>query len=728
MSSGGAHRQRSGRMRIAQLAFAARAPRATAAAARTLVAVAVAVAALALGTAATAAQADPSPALYRTQRLCEARSPGAASCEGVRLVARSLTSADLRSAAARQAREAAGGQGPAVTNKTPPGGGLGPESLHAAYALPNETFTGTTQTIAVVDAYNDPTAEADLGVYDKHYGLPPCTKANRCFNKVNQSGKTGPLPASNGEWAVEESLDVDMAHAICESCHVLLVEADNEEFEALGTAVDTAVSMGATEISNSYAGVEGSYVTAANAAYDHPGVVITASSGDCGYRDEACGGAAANFPADSPDVVAVGGTALSQSGEAWTSTVWEDGGSDCAATFTAQPWQQDVAHFSETGCGTARASADVAADADPWTGVEVYDSTPAGNGDPTGWIILGGTSASSPIVASEFGLAGGAHGVEFPAATLYSNIGDASALTDVTSGHNGTCSKTICKAAAGYDGPTGVGSPYGLGAFAKAGSPVDTAAPTISGTDEQGQTLSVGNGTWTNSPTSYAEQWLECDSAGTSCKQIAGATAATYTLVAGNVGKVIRVQETAGNAAGSGSPAVSAPSATVISDKPVISSFTPTSGLTGSTVQIKGTAFTGATKVRFDNLSATFTVLSSTEIEATVPNGAAAGTISVSTPVATGSSSTRFTPTFSLVSFSPARATASSTVLITGLGFTKTAEVFFDGTRAQTTWLAPTKLKAIVPAEAGSGPITVEDGLAPAGVVAGYRAFTVTTE
>ena len=510
---------------------------------------------------------------------------------------------------------------------------------------------------------------------------------------------------------------------------MLLVEADNEEFEALGTAVDTAVRMGATEVSNSYAGAEESYVTTANAAYDHPGVAITASSGDCGYRDEACRSAAANFPADSPDVVAVGGTALSQSGETWTSTVWEGGGSDCSTMFTAQPWQQDVAHFSQTGCGSARASADVAADADPWTGVEVYDSTPAGNGDPTGWIILGGTSASSPIVASEFGLAGGAHGVEYPAATLYSNIGDSSALTDVTSGHNGTCvSLTICKAAVGYDGPTGVGSPYGLGAFAQAGSPVDTAAPTISGTDEQAQTLSVGDGTWTGSPTSYGEQWLECDSAGTSCKEIAGATAATYTLVAGNVGKTIRVQETASNATGSGSPAVSAPSATIISDKPVISSFTPTSGLTGSTVQIKGTAFTGATKVRFDNLSATFTVRSSTEIEATVPSGTAAGGIIVTTPLASGSSSSRFTPTFSLVSFSPARATASSTVLITGVGFTKSAEVLFDGTRAQTTWLAPTKLKAVVPAEAGSGPITVENGLALAGVVASDSDFTVTTE
>jgi len=709
MSSGGAH-QRRRRMSIAVglLTIAALVPCAATAASAT---------------------ASPSPALYRTQRLCEARRPGAASCEGVRLVAKSLSSANLRSDAVRQAREAAAGASPAVTNKTPPGGGLGPAELHLAYALPDQTFTGTTQTIAVIDAYNDPTAEADLGVYDKYYGLPACTKGDGCFNKLNQSGKTSPLPRTNGEWAVEESLDVDMAHAICQSCHVLLVEANNEEFEPLGTAVDTAVRIGATEISNSYAGVEEPDVTAANAAYDHPGVVITASSGDCGYRDEACAGAAAaNFPAGSPDVIAVGGTELSGSGETWTSTVWEDGGSDCATQFSAQLWQQDVANFSETGCGSARASADVAADADPWTGVEVYDSTLAGNGDPTGWIILGGTSASSPIVASEFGLAGGAHGAEYPAATLYSNIGNASDLIDVVSGHNGSCSKTICKAAAGYDGPTGVGSPRGLGAFARAGSPEETALPTVSGTDEQGQALSVSHGTWTTSPTSYAEQWLECSSAGTSCVEIKAATGSTYTLLAGDVGKTIRVQEIATNGTASGSPAVSAASATVISGVPVISGFTPTTGQTGATVRITGTAFAGATKVRFDNLSATFTVLSGTEIEATVPSGAAAGKVSVTTAVATASSAAKFTPTFSLVSFSPARATANSNVLITGIGFTASTEVFFDGTRAQATWISPTKIKAIVPAEAGSGPITVENGLAPAGVVSSAANLTVTTK
>jgi subtilase family serine protease len=681
--------------------------------------------ACAVGSGGSVASASLSPNVYRTQRLCEVSRPGAASCVAVRLLAKSLTSADLMANASRQATEQASGASPAVMNKSPLGG-LTPEGLHDAYDLPSETFGGSVQTIAVVDAYNDPTAEADLAVYDKQFDLPPCTKANGCFNKVNQEGKTSPLPKTQGEWAVEMSLDVQMAHAVCQSCHVLLVEADNEEFEPLGTAVDAAVNAGATEISNSYAGIEASYVTAANAAYDHPGVVITASSGDCGYLDEVCGGAAANFPTDSPDVISVGGTALTESGETWTSTVWEDGGSGCSRVFSAPLWQQDVASFSATGCGSARASADVAADADPWTGVDVYDSTPAGNGDPTGWIILGGTSASSPIVASEFGLAGGAHGVSYPAATLYSNIGDSGALTDVVSGHNGSCEgATICKAATGYDGPTGVGSPHGLGAFATAGSPVDTSAPTISGTAEQGQTLSVSHGTWTNSPSSYSEQWVNCDSAGSSCVAIKGATETSYTLPVGSVGDTLRVQETAINGTGSGSPAVSTPTATVISDAPAITGFTPTSGLTGTTVKITGTALSGATKVRFDNLLATFKALSSTEIEATVPNGAAAGTVTVTTPVSTGTSAGKFTPTFSLVSFSPARAAANATVLLTGVGFTSSAEVFFDGARANDTYISSTKLRATVPAEAQTGAITVTNGLAPVGTVSGAGNFTV---
>jgi len=685
-------------------------------------------AALALA-ASPAASASLSHSAYRAQQQCVTPPAGFAGCLGIRLLATSLTGADLKANATRQAAEAAGGASPAVTNKSPLAGGLTPALLHAAYSLPTATFPATRQTIAVVDAYNDPTAEADLGVYDTQFGLPACTTANGCFRKIDQEGRTSPLPATNGGWATEISLDVQMAHAICQSCHVLLVEANNESFANLGAAVDAAVSAGATEVSNSYGGAEQSSYASFNAPYDHPGVVITASSGDCGYFNERCGGTeAANFPASSPDVVAVGGTSLTQSGESWSSTVWEGGGSGCSVAFTAPLWQSTVASFSATACAGARSVADVAAVANPYTGVDVYDSTLQGSGDPTGWGIWGGTSASSPIVAAEFALAGGAHGVGLPAATLYSNIGNSHALYDVVSGSNGSCTgATSCKAAAGYDGPTGVGSPVGLSAFAAPADPAIVAAPSISGTAEQAAALTLTHGEWSNSPTAYGEQWLVCNASGSSCSAIAGATGASYTPTASNVGSTIRVQETASNASGNSSPAVSAQTATVISDAPAITSFTPSSGITGGSVTITGTAFTGASAVRFDGLGATFTVRSSTQIEATVPNGALAGTISVKTPISTGTSKAQFTPTLSLSSFSPAKAAHGQTVTITGVGFTNSSTVSFGGVKAAgVTYVSKTRLKATVPAEGGSGAISVTNSAAPVGTVTSATSFTAT--
>ncbi len=688
---------------------------------------AASVLACALCAAATpSALASLSSSTFRTQRLCESARPRTASCVGIRLLAKSLTGEKLHADKVRQAGEEARGQTPAVQNTSPVSGGLTEEELHSAYDLPDETFPGSTQTVAIVDAYNDPTAEADLAVYDKQFGLPSCTSSNGCFKKVDQEGKTKPLPATNGEWATEISLDVDMVRAICQSCRILLVEANSAGIEALATAVEEAVKLGATEVSNSYSSAEESWVTTADAYYNHPGVAITVSTGDCGYLDEACGSSSPNFPADSPYVVAVGGTHLSESGSTWTSTVWEDGGSGCSKELTAPTWQSSLEEFSKADCSGERSSADVSAVADPYTGVDVYDSTPAGNGDPTGWVVLGGTSASSPIMAAEFGLAGGSHGVSYPAKTLYENLGDSKVLTDVTSGHNGTCSSIACKAASGYDGPTGVGSPYGLGAFFPAGSPLSSDAPTISGTDEQGQTLTVSHGTWSGSPTSYSEQWLSCNESGGECSEISGATAGSYTLTSKTlVGHTIRVQETATDTTGAGPADISSATGKVISDTPVISSFTPTSGVTGSTIKITGTAFTGATKVTIDRLTASFKLLSSTEVEATVPSGAQSGTIVVTTPYGSGTSSKAFAPTLSLVSVSPAKAIANTTVTLTGIGFTSSSEVFFDGTRATATYVSSTKIKAVVPVEGSSGAITVVNTASPAGTVSSPSSFTL---
>jgi subtilase family serine protease len=685
--------------------------------------------AIALGLAVSpAASATLSHSAYRAENACAAPPPGTAGCLGIRLVAMSLTHADLKSNAVKQASEAAHGAQPAVTNKAPIAGGYGPEELHAAYTLPTATFPASTQTVAIVDAFNDPTAEADLGVYDKQYGLPACTTGNGCFRKLDEEGKTSPLPTNDGGWATEISLDVQMVHAICQSCRLMLLEAKSASFSDLGAAVDTAVKLGATVVSNSYGGAEGSGYGAYNAPYDHPGTVITVSSGDCGYFNEGCKGdtEAANFPASSPDVVAVGGTTLTHSGEAWSSTVWEGAGSGCSTAFTAPLWQSEVANYSLTACGGGRSVADVGAVANPYTGVNVYDSTPSSSGDPTGWGVWGGTSLASPVVAAEFGLAGGAHGVEFPAQTLYSHIGENGALYDVTSGHNGSCTgASSCQARAGYDGPTGVGSPVGLSAFAKRESPAVTAAPSVSGTAEQSQTLTAGQGEWTNSPSGYQQQWLLCSSAGASCTAISGATAATYTLPSSAVGKTVRVQVSASNASGTSSPAVSAASGEVISDAPAITGFTPTSGVTGATVTISGTAFTGASAVKFGSLAATFAVKSSTQIEATVPDGATAATISVKTPVATGTSSAKFAPTLTVASFSPAKAAAGASVSITGVGFTNSSIVTIGGASAAVTYVSATKLKATVPAEPVSGTISVTNTATPVGKATSAKSFTV---
>ncbi len=325
--------------------------------------------------------------------------------------------------------------------------GYGPTSIQSAYKLSGLSAAG--RTVAIVDAYNDPTAEADLGVYRSQFGLSACTTANGCFKKVSQTGSTTSLPATNASWAQEISLDLDMVSAACPTCHILLVEAKTASTANLGTAVNrAAATSGVVAISNSYGGGDAPDSSYGH-YYNHPGIAVTASTGDSGYQ----GG---SFPADSAYVTAVGGTSLrTASGtRGWSETVWSGAGSGCSAYNAA------VAPSSfSTGCGTRRAMADVSAVADPQTGVAVYDST-AYQGQ-SGWLVFGGTSASSPIVASVYALSGNTSG--YPNALAYQHAGS---LFDVTSGSNGSCSPTqLCHARSGWDGPTGLGTPNGTGAF-----------------------------------------------------------------------------------------------------------------------------------------------------------------------------------------------------------------------------------------------------------------------
>lgn len=403
--------------------------------------------------------------------------------------------------------------------------GLIPEDLRDAYALPTNTEAAPTQTIALVDAFNDPDAEADLEVFDKALSLSECTAANQCFKQVNQLGESGDLPFPHslaelktarkgapsereeaeeaGGWASEEALDVEVAHGLCQKCHILLVEASSSATADMEAAERQAVAEGATEVSNSWY-TEEPEPSRDSPAFDDPGTVITAAAGDEGFLNWAAPGAGekglVNYPASSPHVVAVGGTRLqlSPSNTREGETVWNGkgpgaegrgaGGSGCSERFAAPLWQQELAGWPSVGCAGKRAVADVAADADPYTGVAVYDSTPDRNGQVQQWEDFGGTSLAAPIIAATFALAGGSGGVEYPAQTLYESAAKSSgALYDVEAGSNGQCLKAlggeglagcspleeaascaaaaICLAGAGYDGPSGLGAPNGLAAF-----------------------------------------------------------------------------------------------------------------------------------------------------------------------------------------------------------------------------------------------------------------------
>ncbi|MYR01073.1 S53 family peptidase [Streptomyces sp. SID6139] len=343
---------------------------------------------------------------------------------------------------------------PHASSGTPTG--YGPSDLQSAYGLASAASSkGSGETVAIVDAYDDPNAAADLATYRSYYGLSACTTSNGCFKKVSQTGSTTSLPSADSGWAGEISLDLDMVSATCPNCNILLVEAKSASMANLGTAVNEAVKLGAKYVSNSYGGSESSSDTSYDTKYyKHAGVVITASAGDEGYGAE--------YPAGSQYVTAVGGTALKKASttRGWSESVWntsstEGTGSGCSAYDAKPSWQTD------TGCGK-RMIADVSAVADPATGVSVYDSYGA---DGTGWNTYGGTSASSPLIASVYALAGTPSSASYPAKFPYAKAGT-SALNDVTSGSNGSCSTSyFCTARSGYDGPTGLGTPEGVSAF-----------------------------------------------------------------------------------------------------------------------------------------------------------------------------------------------------------------------------------------------------------------------
>jgi Ricin-type beta-trefoil lectin domain/Subtilase family len=353
-----------------------------------------------------------------------------------------------------------------ATALTPYNGFYSPASLRSAYKLTAASARdGAGRTVAIVDAFSDPRAAADLAKYRAHFHLGACSTASGCLRIVNEHGHAGPLPRPNADWAFEESIDLDMVSALCPHCHILLVEARTNLLGPMGTAEDTAVRMGAKYVSNSWAAGEFLSQDGYARYFDHPGVAIDFASGDSGYGPA--------FPTDLQYVTAVGGTALRHAPgrRGWTESVWgaaaygaEGTGSGCSALEAKPSWQRADAS-SPDGC-LNRTENDVAAVGDPVTGVAVYDTYQAAEMDRPDWNQTGGTSVATPIITAIYALAGVPQPRTYPSEYPYLH---AASLFDIRSGVNGTCEayrRYLCHGGPGYNGPAGLGTPDGTAAFA----------------------------------------------------------------------------------------------------------------------------------------------------------------------------------------------------------------------------------------------------------------------
>ncbi len=348
--------------------------------------------------------------------------------------------------------------------------GLTPQQIHSAYALPLRG--ARSQTIAVVSAYDDPYIESDLSAYDKRFRLPACTEKSGCLRRLNQSGKASPLPVKDvtgGIWITESSLGTEVAHAVCESCKLMLVEATTDLKFDFAAAVNAAANAGATVIVTAFTPPEdigdGQYLL----DFSHRHAAVVSASGDpiggpWGYTGSP------DFPSSLPNVIAVGGTSLrvAKNGGYGGERAWEGAVSGCSLYQPAPLWQARIAHAS--ACGSQRAVADISAAADPGAIVHI-----TGSGQPGGpWYVAQGTSFAAPIIAGVIGLAGSMGSGE--AQMLYAReLTDPGAFHDVRMGANSATCKgaPICAAGRGWDGPTGLGTPNGLAAFLPSGGALD---------------------------------------------------------------------------------------------------------------------------------------------------------------------------------------------------------------------------------------------------------------
>ena len=456
-----------------------------------------------------------------------------------------------------------------------PTGGYTPADLATAYGY-NPSVNRKSQVIGIVDWNNDPNATKDLNAFDSHYGIPKETSTS--FRVVNQSGGTK-LPASNADTSVEEALDIESARSVCHTCRIVLVEANSGSFADTAAAENTAVRLGATEVSNSYGGTETQWPASILNSYNHPGVVITASTGDDGWynwtvvNSQEGAPSLANFPATDPDVVAVGGTSLelkSSTGARSSETVWNNNGPDdlnyledgegggaggggCSQVYTAPAWQSHYAGYSSAGCNGKRLDSDVAAIADPETGFDVLDTFAVTTHG--GWVTVGGTSLSSPVVAAMFALAGGSGGTVYPGSSLYVNgTARPAGHFDVKAGGNSFCGgdttsncETVtkevnnsgrdnpnglgiglldcsfplngrnvskaparnrqCNAVSGYDGPSGLGAPAGLSMFTPTSPKLSVTVPSAKVHQSGTYKVTVTERSSSTHVTGYAWTW-----------------------------------------------------------------------------------------------------------------------------------------------------------------------------------------------------------------------------
>jgi hypothetical protein len=338
---------------------------------------------------------------------------------------------------------------------------LRPADIHRAYGLPNKGAAH--QTIAVVSAYDDPSAEVDLSAYTKRFGVPACTKANGCFRKLNQQGSASPLPPKDVSQAflTESSVGIEVARGVCQSCKIMLVEANSADKPDVSAAVNAAANAGATVIVTAFNEGQSPGDDSYAPSWTHPRAAVVSASGDTG------GTSLLYFPATLPGVLAVGGTQLnlSSAGAYKSESAWINTTSGCSLYTNAGSWQN--AQARAVGCGDKRAEVDVSAAAAPGAIVHVQDvGAPCGKS----FCEADGTSVAAPIIAGVIGLAGSQGSNELPMLYRHAHSGP-SAFHDITTGADSPiCNrKLICQARRGYDGPTGLGSPNGLGAFLASG-------------------------------------------------------------------------------------------------------------------------------------------------------------------------------------------------------------------------------------------------------------------